>query len=192
MFSIVWSANIKALLCPLLLNPILKFTKHQNEPATNQFGEDCLFKIVRPRLLRLQRAGEQQPDVAGQLRGGRSLPSDAQCGVQLHLPQKGDPGKWPDLTWPDLTWPDLTWYFLIFQSPGEAGSVGRVRSTRGKMVDKGQVTDDISGESDCDISAPTHGTSTGGHSVTQHDPAWPHLHLCSSSVTFNTLNNTGD
>ena len=107
MFSIVWSANIKALLCPLLLNPILKFTKHQSEPATNQFGEDCLFKIVRPRLLRLQRAGEQQPDVAGQLRGGRSLPSDAQCGVQLNLPQKGDPGKWPDLTWPDLTWPDL-------------------------------------------------------------------------------------
>ena len=60
---------------------------------------------------------------------------------------------------------------LIFQTPGEAGTVGTVRATRRKMVDKGQVTDDISGESDCDISAPTHGTSTGGHTVTQHDSA---------------------
>ena len=60
---------------------------------------------------------------------------------------------------------------LLFQTPGDAGTVGTARVSRRKMVDKGQVTDDIGGESDCDISAPTHGTSTGGHTVTQHDPA---------------------
>ena len=59
--------------------------------------------------------------------------------------------------------------YLTLQSPGEGEVGGRV--TRRKMVDKGQVTDDICGESDCDISAPTHGTSTGGHTLTQHDPA---------------------
>ena len=60
--------------------------------------------------------------------------------------------------------------------------MGTARANRRKMVDKGQVTDDISGESDCDISAPTLGTSTGGHSVTQHDQHDPSPHLTVSSV----------
>ena len=49
--------------------------------------------------------------------------------------------------------------------------MGTVRAARRKMVDKGQVTDDICGESDSDISAPTHGTSTGGHTLAQHEPS---------------------